>query len=1041
MWWTRSGQYTAPLPSTHGFTFNDAIAITTPHVTDPTPGNNSASTPWSVNVVGSADVQVTQSLVAPPTQMNVSAEQDVTLRKILRNNGGYGPVNVSITASARASPAAAPPRPSPTNPISATLPVNTDVTVDEAWTLHCTEPSTHTFTFNNSIAVSDAHVTDPTPGNNSASTSLTVDVIGSADVKIVEPVAGGPADSKSTPAHNVDVTLRKTLHNNGGYGPVNVSIAASAVAPSGCTATPKTNPTSASLPVSTDVTVDEVWTIHCTAPSTHGFTFNNAIAITTPHVTDPTPANNSASTPLSVDVIGSADVQVTQSLVSPPTQMNVSADAAGHPAQDSPQQRPLRAGQRQHHGRRGGAQRLHGHAQSHQPHLGQPAGEHRRDRRTRSGRSTAPSPAPTSSPSTTPSPSPTRTWSTRRRATTAPPHRSRVDVIAHADVKIVSQSLVDPPGAIGVSQNVDVTLRKTLHNNGPDGPVDVSISTSAIASPNCTATPSGSNPTSATLPVSTTVMVDEVWTLHCTTAGASSFTFNNVIAASDPHVVDPNSSNNTAQTPFTPEATALADVKIVSQALVSPPTEIDVSESVDITLRKTLHNNGPDGPADVSITAGVSVPAGCTATPSAHQPHHRPPCPSAATWLWTRSGPSTAPRRALTASPSTTASPSAIRSLEDPNPGNNSASTTWSVDVIGQADVKISDQTLLSPPATINASEQVNVTLRKTLHNNGSYGPANVSITASAVAPAGCTATPSGGNPTSVSLPVSTAMTVDEVWTIHCTEPSTHAFTFNNSIAPSDPHVVDLVPGNNSASTHAVGGRHRQRRREDRRPVDHRRARRAAHLPERARHAAQDSAQQRRLRPGERQHRLQRHGAQRLHGHAGPHQPHLSQPARQHGRHGGRSVDAPLHRAQHPHFHVQQQPSRSPTPHVVDPTPGNNSAETSLDVAVIANADVKISGQTLVSPPSTLNVSESVDVTLRKTLHNNGGYGPVDVSINASAVAPAGCTATPKTNPTSASLPVSTAVTVDEVWTLHCTAPSTHAFTLQQLHRHHRRRT
>jgi len=119
---------------------------------------------------------------------------------------------------------------------------------------------------------------------------------------------------------NTNVTLRKTLHNNGPDGPVDVSIAASAVAPTGCTATPAgTNPTSATLAVSVAQTVDEVWTLHCTGPSTHVFTFNNAISLTTPSATDPAPGNNSASTQLNVDVIGSADAKiVSQALVSPP---------------------------------------------------------------------------------------------------------------------------------------------------------------------------------------------------------------------------------------------------------------------------------------------------------------------------------------------------------------------------------------------------------------------------------------------------------------------------------------------------------------------------------------------------------------------------------------------------------------------------------------------------------------------------------------------------------------------------------------------------
>src|SRR4030042_2378762 len=101
----------------------------------------------------------------------------------------------------------------------------------------------------------------------------------------------------------------------------------------------------------------------------------------------------------------------------------------------------------------------------------------------------------------------------------------------------------------------------------------------------------------------------------------------------------------------------------------------------------------------------------------------------------------------------------------------------------------------------MNVSQSLDVPLRKPLHNNGAYGPVTVGITAGAAAPSGCTATPSPANPTSANLPVSTDVTVDEVWALHCTAPSTHVFTFNNSIALTPPHVADSSSGNNSAST------------------------------------------------------------------------------------------------------------------------------------------------------------------------------------------------------------------------------------------------
>jgi hypothetical protein len=122
-----------------------------------------------------------------------------------------------------------------------------------------------------------------------------------------------------------------------------------------------------------------------------------------------------------------------------------------------------------------------------------------------------------------------------------------------ADVKISNQSLLDPPSEIGVSEDIEVTLRKTLHNNGPSGPREVSISVSATAPADCTATPDLSNHTQANLPVSTDVVVDEVWAIHCSEEGEKTFQFDNSIALTSPAFTDPDPTNNTASTWWTVE--------------------------------------------------------------------------------------------------------------------------------------------------------------------------------------------------------------------------------------------------------------------------------------------------------------------------------------------------------------------------------------------------------------------------------------------------------------------------------------------------------
>jgi hypothetical protein len=138
--------------------------------------------------------------------------------------------------------------------------------------------------------------------------------------------------------------------------------------------------------------------------------------------------------------------------------------------------------------------------------------------------------------------------------------------------------------------------------------------------------------------------------------------------------------------------------------------------------------------------------------------------------------------------------------------GSGSVTECVTIHVIAEADLKIVDQELVDPPATMEVCEDVDITLRKTIHNNGPYGPLEASIDTSARPPADCTAVPAtDGNPTptptpSLILPVSVDVVVDEVWTIHCSTAGNRVFWFDNSILPP-PHVGDPDPENNSAST------------------------------------------------------------------------------------------------------------------------------------------------------------------------------------------------------------------------------------------------
>jgi hypothetical protein len=166
-----------------------------------------------------------------------------------------------------------------------------------------------------------------------------------------------------------------------------------------------------------------------------------------------------------------------------------------------------------------------------------------------------------------------------------------------------------------VSEDVVVTLRKVLHNSGPDGPVDVSISASASAPPDCEATPGPGNPTSASLPVSANVVIDETWTIHCDARSQHVFSFENHIE--DPAVVDPVPGNNFASTQLAVDVWDQADLSMISQHW--DRDTIPVGENVPITVRTVVRNNGPLTEVAALLEIDASAPTGCSISLESHQ--------------------------------------------------------------------------------------------------------------------------------------------------------------------------------------------------------------------------------------------------------------------------------------------------------------------------------------------------------------------------------------------------------------------------------------
>ncbi len=150
------------------------------------------------------------------------------------------------------------------------------------------------------------------------------------------------------------------------------------------------------------------------------------------------------------------------------------------------------------------------------------------------------------------------------------------DVVAVADLEILSFAAIDPPAQIIVGDTHDVTLRKIITNNGPSAPMDVHVSVSATGTPGVTVVPAVQDDVAPAVGLGEMRQVDETFTLSCQEASNHSFTFTNVIEPNDPADTDPDLSNNIAE--VTIDVVCVVPVQINIKP-GSDPNSIDLGNS------------------------------------------------------------------------------------------------------------------------------------------------------------------------------------------------------------------------------------------------------------------------------------------------------------------------------------------------------------------------------------------------------------------------------------------------------------------------------
>ena len=253
-------------------------------------------------------------------------------------------------------------------------------------------------------------------------------------------------------------------------------------------------------------------------------------------------------------------------------------------------------------------------------------------------------------------------------------------------------------GPAGAAAGTTVTYTLDVTNGGPADAPDTTVTdtlpagtTFVSATGGCTESPTGVVGCDlGTVPAggSTTVDITVAVAADLVFNAAGAVTIVNQASVASSHG-DPDPTDNQASAATT--ITAEADVAIVSAGFVTPPTEALVGESVAVTLRKQVTNGGPSAPVDVSVTGTVDAPAEVAVSPSA----------VTTTLSAVAAGELRQVDEAFTVtcdapgSHAVTIDNSATplgSSVHDPNPTNNAASTTLTIECVLPVAINVSNR-------------------------------------------------------------------------------------------------------------------------------------------------------------------------------------------------------------------------------------------------------------------------------------------------------------------------------------------------------------
>ncbi|MFS8101345.1 hypothetical protein LFM09_29885 [Lentzea alba] len=285
-------QFTCTEPSFHRFTFDNALDVTTPGVTDPDPSSNRRSVATTIPVHDESDVGVTSTQLDCVSRTYVTDHFECTVTATVSNGGDHTPALTDIVLGLTG------PQDCTLTPVGTTrhekVEIATSATVVSKWDVTCANRSYHDFAASAEAVLNHLHVDDPNPANNTGSATDQVEVFERVDLSVSD--IRLTCTERQYQTQTFDCTTTTTVANAGPADAVQTLTTVTFAAPADCTITPNTGQQQSHvLNAGTTATFTKAWTVSCTENRRHLLSTAAVIAANEPHPEDTDRANDTRS--------------------------------------------------------------------------------------------------------------------------------------------------------------------------------------------------------------------------------------------------------------------------------------------------------------------------------------------------------------------------------------------------------------------------------------------------------------------------------------------------------------------------------------------------------------------------------------------------------------------------------------------------------------------------------------------------------------------------------------------------------------------------